>query len=137
MASASFPCGRTFGVAAARRAGPRTLAVGFLLLAMGCGGGGGEDVPIGGAVTDYSRAGAIGVVPDVGSSQLEGDYSVEQGIPNPPACDVPYEVLVRAREPIGSCAGYDFRPLYDRATALANARVAEILCPVGCVSSRG
>jgi hypothetical protein len=80
---------------------------------------------------DYSKAGSTGTVPEIESRERGGEYAVEARIPEVPVCDVPYEISVRVRQQ-AVCATYDYRPLYDRAAAIAGRRIAEVACPAEC-----
>jgi hypothetical protein len=101
-----------------------TVAVGFVFApATGCGGGG---------EIDYSKAGATGDMPDVQSRERGGECTIESRIPDPPACDVTYEISVRVRQRVAACENFDFRPLYDRARTLADHRIDEVACRAGC-----
>jgi hypothetical protein len=113
---------------ARRFPGAQFATVFLVLLAVGCGSGGGGS---GDGQPDYTRAGSTGNRP-FGESQPETDLSVQKPIPFEPPCDVQYEYLVRLRDPVTSCTGYDFRPLYSRAESLAEFRTFAIRCQNGC-----
>jgi hypothetical protein len=108
-------------------------SVGLLLLlapTLGCGGGGGDPPPP--PQPDFTKAGEFGTLPQGLTSERAGEVSVETTIPSPLVCGTDYDVTVRVRQQVAVCETFDYRPLYDRAVAIAQARVDSLPCQPMC-----
>lgn len=118
------------GTAARRRVAGSTILLLLLAPILGCGSGGGAPPPP--PQPDFTRAGSFGSIPAGLTSERGSEVSMETVIPTPLVCGTDYDFTVRVRQQVAVCETFDYRPLYDRAVALANARIATLTCLPEC-----
>lgn len=81
---------------------------------------------------DYSQPGDDGGATPAGK---EVDWTVPGGdlrFPRPLECNVVYAVTATVDQPVETCAGVDFGPLWSRANSVAFSLLEEIQCPDTC-----